>query len=166
MPFPLEMLSPSEDAVCQSSPPKKVRRGYAKRETARLIAEHVHKTAGNTSSAAVVDSSKGDGVDAHVVEETTELLCVEEATEFVLEENGPRSKTKGTQYNCKPKRRSMFCQTKLSTKKKPVNTERKNMVNKGTQTDYIQNAESLMSHATLSSFARYVRVIQKITELS
>lgn len=54
-----------------------------------------------------------------------------QATEFVLEENGPRSKTKGTQYNCKPKRRSMFCQTKLSTKKKPVNTERKNMVNKG-----------------------------------
>ncbi|CAG2218817.1 unnamed protein product [Mytilus edulis] len=147
MPFPLEMLSPSEDAVCQSSPPKKVRRGYAKRETARLIAEHVHKTAGNTSSAAVVDSSKEDGVDAHVVEETTESLCVEEATEFVLEEHGPRTKTKGTQYNCKPKRRSMFCQTNLSTKKKPVNTERKNMVNKGTQTDYIQNAASLMSHA-------------------
>ena len=36
MPFPLEMLSPSEDAVCQSSPPKKVRRGYVKRETARV----------------------------------------------------------------------------------------------------------------------------------
>lgn len=36
MPHPLEMLSPSEGVVCQSSPPKRVRRGYAKRETARV----------------------------------------------------------------------------------------------------------------------------------
>ncbi|VDI20035.1 Hypothetical predicted protein [Mytilus galloprovincialis] len=49
--FPLEMLSPSEDAVCQSPPPKEVRRGYAKRETVS-------------------------------------------ATEFGLEEHGPRTKTK------------------------------------------------------------------------
>ncbi|KAL5012123.1 hypothetical protein ScPMuIL_010674 [Solemya velum] len=32
---PLMMLSPSEDVTSQCSPPKKIRRGYAKRETAR-----------------------------------------------------------------------------------------------------------------------------------
>jgi len=33
----LNMLSPAEDAMCQSSPPKKMRRGYLKRESARVI---------------------------------------------------------------------------------------------------------------------------------
>ena len=32
----LEMLSPSESPMSQASPPKKVRRGYAKREAARV----------------------------------------------------------------------------------------------------------------------------------
>ncbi|CAC5422653.1 unnamed protein product [Mytilus coruscus] len=118
MPHPLEMLSPSEDAVCQSSPPKNVRRVYAKRETARLIAERIHKTAGNTTTATVVDSSEEKGGD--IVEETTYSLCVKEATEFVLEEHGPKTVTMGTQYNHKPRRRSKFC----------------------TKTDYIQNAAS------------------------
>ena len=34
--LPLEMLSPSETSTCQSSPPKKIRRGYIKREAARV----------------------------------------------------------------------------------------------------------------------------------
>ena len=32
----LEMLSPSESLMSQASPPKKIRRGYAKREAARV----------------------------------------------------------------------------------------------------------------------------------
>ncbi|XP_063446330.1 uncharacterized protein LOC134725945 isoform X2 [Mytilus trossulus] len=42
--LPLEMLSPSETSTCQSSPPKKIRRGYSKREAARLVADHYHNT--------------------------------------------------------------------------------------------------------------------------
>jgi len=32
----LEMLSPPEEVTCQVSPPKKIRRGYSKREAARV----------------------------------------------------------------------------------------------------------------------------------
>jgi len=32
----LEILSPSEEVTCQVSPPKKIRRGYSKREAARV----------------------------------------------------------------------------------------------------------------------------------
>ena len=35
-PASLLMLSPTEELACQSSPPKKIRRGYSKREAARV----------------------------------------------------------------------------------------------------------------------------------
>lgn len=39
----LEMLSPSEEVAIQISPPKKIRRGYLKREAARIVADHVNE---------------------------------------------------------------------------------------------------------------------------
>jgi hypothetical protein len=49
-PASLLMLSPTEELACQSSPPKKIRRGYSKREAARVGARARAWIVGNASS--------------------------------------------------------------------------------------------------------------------
>ncbi|CAC5412780.1 unnamed protein product [Mytilus coruscus] len=95
------MLSPSETSTCQSSSPKKIRRGYSKREAARLVADHYQNTS--------VSEPAEDNQNTSVSEPA--------AVEYEVDDPKPTITSIGCQVNKRPKQRSKYCQTNSKTTK-------------------------------------------------
>lgn len=98
-PATLDMLSPTEASTSQASPPKKLRRAYMKRETARILFSHEEKIRAEEQEEVQDIHSVADDMTEHEVEQ---------------DEQGISDNSKGTfccQVNLKPKKRSKKCQT-------------------------------------------------------
>nr|XP_022286598.1 uncharacterized protein LOC111099572 isoform X1 [Crassostrea virginica] len=107
---PFNMLSPNEEEQCQSSPPKKIRRGYTKRETNRILTESLMMSQTTDS------------------DEETLAIPMDVPTE-PEETYSEWKKSVGCQFNYHPKHRSKYCQTSIKE-------NHKKMVSVGTQTEF------------------------------
>ncbi|XP_076088805.1 uncharacterized protein LOC143059203 [Mytilus galloprovincialis] len=145
----LEMLSPSETSTCQSSPPKKIRRGYIKREAARLVADHYQ----NIST--VSEPAEEDKQETSVSEPAEDIdqpdnhvMDFEEVVEYEVDDPKPTTASFSCQVNKRPKKRSKYCQTNSKTTKYQKPAVKMRTI--GTQTDgtnEIQPPKPLMSDA-------------------